>query len=104
MRITAVTTWEGTPASIKFLAEASKDAVEVHQSLGASNPRFMRPVSGSQNTAHYSIDFESMETYGAFSDALQKHEWWAQTEQAVADAYPDVQMIGTTVFYNTLDG
>ena len=34
MEITAVTTWQGTPAAIKFVVEAAKGAVEVHESLG----------------------------------------------------------------------
>ena len=103
MEITAVTTWQGTPAAIKFVGEAAKGAVEVHESLGASNPRFMRPVSGDQGVAFYSIDFESVESYGAFTDAIRKHECWAQTEQAVADAYHDLEMKGTVVYYNTLE-
>jgi hypothetical protein len=103
MEITAVTTWQGTPAAIKFLVEAAKGAAEIHESLGASNPRFMRPVSGDQGIAHYSVDFESVESYGAFTDAVRKHEWWSQTEQAVADAYPDLEMKGTMIYYNTLD-
>ena len=103
MEITAVTTWQGTPAAIKFVVEAAHSAVEIHESLGASNARFMRPVSGDQGVAIYSVDIESVESNGAFTDAIRKHEWWAQTAHAIADAHPDLEMKGAVVYYSTLD-
>ena len=38
--------------------------------------------------AHYAIDFDSHEAYGAFMDAVMAHEWWAQTMEAVAEGVP----------------
>ena len=103
MTITAVTKWEGTPSAITLVVAGSKAAVEVHESLGAKNPRLLRDVNGGLGVAHYAIDFDSVEAYGAFMDAMRAHEWWSQTTGAVAEAYPELQMKGTTVFYNALD-
>ena len=103
MTITAVTTWEGTPASITLIVAGSKAAIEVHESLGARNPRLLRDLNGPLGVAHYAIDFDSVEAYGTFMDGMLDHEWWSQTTDAVADAYPELQMKGTTVFYNALE-
>ena len=104
MAITAVTTWEGTPTAMELVVAGSKAAVELHESLGAKNARLLRDSNGGPGVAHYAIDFDSHEAYGAFQDAVMAHEWWAQTMQAVAEAYPDLQMKGTTVFYDALQG
>ena len=66
MAVTAVTTWEGTPAAITLVVAGSKAAIEVHESLGARNPRLLRDSNGGLGVAHYAIDFDSHEAYGAF--------------------------------------
>ena len=102
MAVTAVTTWEGTPAAITLVVAGSKAAIEVHESLGARHPRLLTDSNGGLGVGHYAIDFDSHEAYGAFMDAIRAHEWWSQTTEAVAEAYPDLQMKGTTVFYDAL--
>lgn len=104
MAITAVTTWECVPAAMELLVAGSKAAVELHESLGAKNPRLLRDSHGGPGVAHYAIDFDSHEAYGAFTDALMAHEWWTSTNATIAEAYPDLQMKGTTVFYDALQG
>ena len=104
MAITAVTTWECTPAAMELLVAGSNAAVELHESLGAKNARLLRDSHGSPTVAHYAIDFDSHEAYGAFTDAIMAHEWWTQMTATVAEAYPDVQMKGTTVFHDALQG
>jgi len=40
MTISVITTWEGTPAALMLLTEASRNAAAIHVSLGAKNPDF----------------------------------------------------------------
>jgi hypothetical protein len=61
MTVTAVTTWEGTPTAITLVVAGSKAAIEIHESLGARNPRLMRDSNGELGVAHYTIDFDSHE-------------------------------------------
>lgn len=104
MGITAVTTWECTPASLPVLVEGSREAAPLHESMGAKNARLLRDSHGSNTVAHYALDFDSHEAYGAFIDAMRAHEWWSQLEAAVAEAHPNVLLKGTTVFYDVLSG
>ena len=103
MTITQVTTWTGTPAAIELLEAASKQSAPFHESLGAKNPRLMRGITGSFSTvAFYTLDFDSMEAYGAWCDALLQSEWWDATAQAIAEAHPDLEMSSQNVFYDGL--
>ena len=38
MLVTAITTWEGTPAALEGVVAGSKAAAPIHESLGAKNP------------------------------------------------------------------
>ncbi len=103
MSITQVTTWTGTPAAIELLEAASKQSAPFHESLGAKNPRLMRGVTGSFSTvAFYTLDFDSMEAYGAWCDALLQSEWWDTTAEAISDAHPDLEMTSQNVYYDGL--
>ena len=46
MTISVITTWEGTPAALMLLTEASRNAAAFHVSLGAKNPRLLEPIGG----------------------------------------------------------
>ncbi len=105
MAITAVTTWEGTPAAMELVVAGSREAVELHESLGAKNARILRDSHEGRGVAHYAIDFDSHEAYGAFQDAVMAHEWVGPDHGGRRrGAYPDLQMKGTTVFYDALQG
>ena len=105
MTVTAVTTWEGTPAAIETLVAGSRAAAPIHESLGAKNPRLMRAASGTGSDgslAYYSIEFDSIEAYGAFFDKVLTSDWYAQTIEVVSKAYPDLKNGGTVVYYDAI--
>ncbi|MBL6636624.1 MAG: hypothetical protein ISP35_10575 [Ilumatobacteraceae bacterium] len=103
MLVTAITTWEGTPAAIEGVIAGSRDAAPVHESLGARNPRLMRSFAGGdQARVEYMIDFDSFEACGAFTDAMLAGEWFAGMLAAVASAYPDLKNCGTRFVYNAI--
>jgi hypothetical protein len=104
MKITAVTTWEGTPKAIELLIEGSRMSAEVHKEMGAKNPRLLRATAGDDmQTAHYHLDFDSHAAYGAFADAMISSRWWKeQIIEAAGDAYPDLQYIDTIVYHDCL--
>jgi len=101
MSITQVTTWTGTPGGMELLEAAAKESAPIHESLGAKNPRLMRGM-GFNTAAYYVLEFDSMEAYGAFCDALLQHEWWDVTAAALAETYPDLKMSSQDVFYDGL--
>ena len=87
MLVTAITTWEGTPAALEGVVAGSKAAAPVHESLGARNPRLMRSFAGGDmDRVEYMIDFDSFEACGAFTDAMMNSEWFETTMNAVAAA------------------
>jgi hypothetical protein len=92
MLVTAITTWDGTPAGIEAVIEGSRLAGPIHESLGARNPRLMRSFAGSDlYRVEYMIDFDSFEACGAFTDAMLGHEWFVQMTANVAAAYPELK-------------
>ena len=44
MKITAVTTWEGTPKAIELLIEGSRMSAEVHKEMGAKTLVYSEPL------------------------------------------------------------
>ena len=103
MLVTAITTWEGTPAALEGVVAGSKAAAPVHESLGARNPRLMRSFAGGDmDRVEYMIDFDSFEACGAFTDAMMNNEWFETTMNAVAAAYPDLKNCGTRFVYNAI--
>ena len=103
MLVTAITTWEGTPAALEGVVAGSKAAAPVHESLGARNPRLMRSFAGGDmDRVEYMIDFDSFEACGAFTDAMMNSEWFETTMNAVAAAYPDLKNCGTRFVYNAI--
>ncbi|MDA2958900.1 MAG: hypothetical protein O3A28_02920 [Actinomycetota bacterium] len=103
MLVTAITTWEGTPAAIQGVIAGSRDAAPIHESLGARNPRLMRSFAGGDmHRVEYMIDFDSFEACGAFTDAMLAGDWFAGLEAAVAAAHPDLRNCGTRFAYNAI--
>jgi len=103
MLVTAITTWEGTPAALEGVVAGSKAAAPVHESLGARNPRLMRSFAGGDmDRVEYMIDFDSFEACGAFTDAMMNSEWFETTMATVAAAYPDIKNCGTRFVYNAI--
>ena len=100
MVITQVTTWTGTPGGMELLEAAAKESAPIHESLGAKNPRLMRGVVPGSAAAYYVLEFDSMEAYGAFCDAVLQHEWWDVTTAALAETYPELKMSSQEVFYD----
>ena len=103
MLVTAVTTWEGTPAALEGVVAGSKAATPIHEGLGAKNPPLMRSFAGSDvGRVEYMIDFDSFEACGAFTDAMMNSEWFETTMSAVAAASPDLRIRGTRFVYNAI--
>ena len=103
MLVTAITTWEGTPAALEGVVAGSKAAAPVHERLGARNPRLMRSFAGGDmDRVEYMIDFDSFEACGAFTDAMMNSEWFETMMSAVAAAYPDLKNCGTRFVYNAI--
>ena len=106
MTVVAVTTWEGTPTAIETLVVGSKAAKPIHESLGAKNPRLMRAAAGAGSDgslAYYSVEFDSIEAYGAFFDKVLSSDWFAQTVEVVGQAYPELKNRGTVVYYDAIE-
>ena len=103
MTLQAVTTWEGTVAGLQLLEAGAKQSAPVHESMGAKNPRLWRASSGGDNErAYYSIEFESHEAYGKFSDAMMASEWWAATIKWMVANKDEIENLGTAVYYNAI--
>ena len=103
MTIQAVTTWEGTPKALEILVEASKQSGPIHESMGAKNPRLWRASSGgNMEQAYYSIEFDSQEAYGKFSDAMLCSDWWTNAIEWIAEQHPDLLNLGTTIYYDEI--
>ena len=95
MLVTAITTWEGTPAALEGVVAGSKAAAPIHESLGAKNPRLMRSFAGGDvDRVEYMIDFDSFEACGAFTDAMMSSEWFETMMKEVAAAYPAIKNCG----------
>jgi hypothetical protein len=103
MTISVITTWEGTPAALMLLTEASRNAATLHVSLGAKNPRLLEPIAGGDVTRrHYVVDFDSLEAWASYSAGVQASEWWSTTQKAVADAHPNLRLLGQAVMTNAI--
>ena len=103
MLVSAITTWEGTPAAIEQVIVGSRDAAPIHERLGARNPRLMRSFAGGDmDRVEYVIDFDSFEACGAFTDAMMADEWFQGMTAAVAAAYPDLKNCGTRFAYDAI--
>lgn len=103
MLVTAITTWEGTPAALEGVIAGSKAAAPIHESLGAKNPRLMRSFAGGDvDRVEYMIDFDSFEACGAFTDAMMSSEWFETMMKEVAAAYPAIKNCGTRFVYNAI--
>ena len=103
MLVTAITTWEGTPAALEGVIAGSKAAAPIHESLGAKNPRLMRSFAGGDvDRVEYMIDFDSFEACGAFTDAMMSSEWFETMMKEVAAAYPAIKNCGTRFVYNEI--
>ena len=103
MTIQAVTTWEGTPKALEILVEGAKQSGPIHESMGAKNPRLWRASSGGDmSQAYYTIEFETQEEYGKFSDAMLGSDWWNGTIEWIGENYPDLKNLGTTIYYNSI--
>jgi hypothetical protein len=103
MLIQVVTTWEGSPAGLEKIVEGSKQAGPIHESMGAKNPRLWRAgAGGNMEQAYYSIEFDSQEAYGKFSDAMLNSEWWANAIEWIGEQHPDLLNLGTTIYYDAI--
>ena len=104
MTISVITTWEGTPAPLILLTEGSRDAAAIHVSLGAKNPRLLEPMAGGDLTRrHYVFDFDSIEDWASFATRIRASEWWAATGKVVADAHPNLRMLGQAIMRNAIE-
>ena len=103
MLVSAITTWEGTPAAIEGVIVGSRDAAPILERLGARNPRLMRSFAGGDiHRVEYMIDFDSFEACGAFTDAMLADEWFQGMTAAIAAAYPDLKNCGTRFAYDAI--
>jgi hypothetical protein len=103
MTISVITTWEGTPAALILLTEASRASAAIHVSLGAKNPRLLEPMTGGDvNRRHYVFDFDSIEDWASFVTRIRASDWWATTQKVVADAHPNLRLIGQAVMTNAI--
>ena len=103
MTIQAVTTWEGSVKGLEMLVEGAKQSGPYHESLGAKNPRLWRASAGGDiECAYYSIEFESHEAYGKFTDQMMKDDWWKGTVDWMDQNADDIVNCGTVVYYNAI--
>ncbi len=103
MTILAVTTWEGSVAGLQILEVGAKQSAPLHESMGAKNPKLWRASAGGDiERAYYSIEFDSHEAYGKFSDAMIASEWWAATTEWMKANKDEIENMGTTIYYNVL--
>jgi hypothetical protein len=103
MTISVITTWEGTPAALILLTEGSRDAAAIHVSLGAKNPRLLEPMAGGDVTRrHYVLDFDSLEDWVSFMSGVRANGWWEETRNVIADAHPNLRMLGQAVMTNAI--
>ena len=104
MKVTAVTTWEGTPAALLLLIEASRAAAEIHKGFGAKNPRMLQPmVGGNPSVLNYVVDFDSLDDYASFSNQAISSGWWDGMVKSVAESYPDLKIVGQTLMRNAIE-
>ena len=103
MIVQAVTTWRGTPEKIKAMVDDVSASAEAHKSMGAKNPRFWRSmVGGNLEHAYYSIEFDSHEEYGKFTDKMLGSDFWTGMQAFVNDGYPDIKYISTDLYYSLI--
>ena len=103
MTIQAVTTWEGSVKGLELLVEGAKQSGPYHESLSAKNPRLWRASAGGDvERAYYSVEFDSHEAYGKFTDSMMAGEWWSGTVQWMDDNKDDIVNCGTVIYYNAI--
>ena len=103
MTIQAVTTWDGSVKGLEMLVEGAKQSGPYHESLGAKNPRLWRASAGGDiERAYYSVEFESHEAYGRFTDQMMKDDWWKGTVDWMDQNKDDIVNCGTVVYYNAI--
>jgi hypothetical protein len=103
MTIQAVTTWEGSVAGLQLLEAGATQSGPLHKSMGANNARLWRAGAGGDvERAYYSIEFDSHEAYGKFTDAMMASEWWAGTIDWMTENKNEIENLGTTIYYDAL--
>ena len=72
--------------------------------MGAKNPRLWRASSGgNMQQVYYSIEFDSQEAYGKFSDAMLGSEWWDGFIEFIGEHHPDLLNLGTTIYFDEIN-
>jgi len=72
--------------------------------MGAKNPRLWRAsTGGNMEQVYYSIEFDSQEAYGKFSDAMFGSEWWEGAIKFIGEHHPDLKNLGTTVYFDEIN-
>ena len=103
MTIQAVTTWKGSVAGLQLLEAGAKQSGPLHESMGAKNPRLWRASAGGDvERGYYSIEFDSHEAYGKFTDSMMASEWWAGTIDWMTENKNEIENLGTTIYYDAL--
>jgi hypothetical protein len=103
MIIQAVTSWEGTVAGLELLVEGSRSAAAIHEAMGGRNPRLWRAsAGGDMEQAFYSLDFDSHEAYGKFTDTIMASDWWAGTISWMDENQEIITNLGTSIYYNAI--
>ena len=59
-------------------------------------------AGGDIERAYYSIEFESHEAYGRFTDQMMKDDWWKGTVDWMDQNKDDIVNCGTVVYYNAI--
>ena len=69
----------------------------------SKNPRLWRASAGGDvERAYYSIEFDSHEAYGKFTDNMMAGEWWSGTVQWMDENQDDIINCGTVIYYNAI--
>ena len=59
-------------------------------------------VGGNLEHAYYSIEFDSHEEYGKFTDKMMGSDFWTGMQAFVNDGYPDIKYISTDLYYSLI--
>jgi len=51
---------------------------------------------------HYVLDFDSLEDWVSFMSGVRANGWWEATRIAIADAHPNLRMLGQAVMTNAI--
>ena len=100
MTIAAITIWEGTPKGLQMLEEGSKQSAPIHEGMGAKNHAYGGLSQEARSIRRFTKpQFDNLEAYGKFNDALMKSDWWSGTQQWMNDNRDEIRNMGTTVLY-----